>query len=353
MVGALVLSLSLIGSFNAFAGTWNVDQRGWSYQDDSGSFVVNNWVKSNGVWYYMNSAGLMETNQFVNHNGSWYFVDENGAMVYDAVRLIGDKWYRFDNTGRMATGWQYINNNWYYYDGSGAMQLGWQNINGQWYLLGGADGRMLIGWQQINNNWYYLFSDGHMAVGIQTVDGKEQLFRTDGVWIQDADTNGVADSANATVDSLFNAAYEDMDWDEIENLAKKYYSSFYQTCSQSIDVINKWRTQEHKSTVTFSSNLTKSAMALAITNKAFNYYGLDSTKTNGTVEYEECAEMFNVGTSGLGIVMEKGASISEAIQNLYTKTSLETICNSNFKSCGFGFVRLDDGTYIVVAEFSK
>lgn len=350
LCSCMVMSLSALCSFSAFAGTWNTDQRGWTYQNDDGSFVVSNWVKSNGVWYYMNTAGLMATNQFVFHDGSWYFVDENGAMVYDCAKAINGKWYRFDNTGRMITGWQYINENWYYYDGSGAMLTGWNLINDNWYLLGGSDGRMLVGWQQIGNNWYYLFSDGHMAIGAQTVDGKEQLFRTDGVWIQDSDTNGVLNESNVTVDSLFNAAYEDMDWDEIESLAKKYYTSFYQTCSDSIGVLNQWRATEHKSSLTFSSNLTKSSMALAISNKAYDYYGSDNTKTNGTVEYQQCADFFSVNTDSMGLVMAKGKTLSEAIQTLYNKEQLKVICNANYTTCGFGFVRLDDGTYICVVE---
>lgn len=341
----------MFGSLTAYAGQWQTEQRGWTYQNDDGTYAVNQWVYHNNVYYWVNSAGVMESNTWVNYKDRWYYLDSNGAMISNTAREIGGKWYRFNSDGSMVTGWHQDNGKWYFFDGSGAMLTGWQFINGQWYLLGGSDGSMNTGWAEVGGKWYYLFSDGHMAVGVQTVDGKEQLFKTNGEWIKDADTNnGQSTGATDTIDSLFNAAYEDMEWEDIESLASKYYSNFYQTSANAIDELNKWRATNNSSNVTLSSSLTKSAMALAITNKAFDYFGADAESTAGVTEWAECAEMFNASVEG--IAMAKGDSLADAIQKLYNKEQLAVITKPKYTNCGFGFVRLDDGKYICAVLFN-
>lgn len=349
--GAVVLGLAaglaLGGTITSFAGNWQTDSRGWIYQKDDGTYAANEWVYHNNVYYFVNSAGVMVTNQWVTHNGAWYWVDENGAMLSNCAKMINGKWYRFNSNGTMVTGWYKDGSKWFYFDGSGAMVTGWVDLGGTWYYLGESDGSMTTGWLDWGGNKYYLFSDGHMAIGVQTVDGKEQLFRTDGIWVKDADTNnGQSTNDDLTVASLFNAAYEDMGWDDIESLAKKYYSNFYQTSSNAIATINTWRDSNKVKQLTFSSSLTKAAFALAITNKSFDYFGADCSTTSGVVEYKECAELFDAELSTL--TMARGETLSAAIQKLYNKEQLEAITKPAYTACGFGFVRLDDGTFIVV-----
>lgn len=342
----LTAGLALGSAMTSFAGEWQTDSRGWIYKKDNGTYAANEWVYHNNVYYFVNTAGVMLTNQWVNYNGNWYWVDENGAMLKDTVRMINNKWYRFRSDGSMVTGW-HNSGKWYLYAGSGELLTGWQYVNGQWYFLGGADGSMSTGWLDWNGNKYYLFSDGHMAMGVQTVDGKEQLFRTDGVWIQDADTNnGQPAETNETIESLFDAAYENMGWDDIENLAGKYYRNFYPTSSEAIATINGWRSSNKVQQLNLSSSLTKAAFALAITNKSFDYFGADCSSTSGVVEYQECADIYDAKLSTL--VMSKGNTISEAIQSLYNKEQLGAITKPEYTGCGFGFVRLDSGEFVIV-----
>ena len=43
---------------SAFAGTWKQDNTGWWYQNDNGSFPVNQWAQINGSWYYFDASGV-------------------------------------------------------------------------------------------------------------------------------------------------------------------------------------------------------------------------------------------------------------------------------------------------------
>lgn len=339
------------GTMTSYAGSWQQDARGWIYQNDDGTYATNQWVLHNGAYYYMNSAGVMQSNCWINWNGHWYWLDANGVMVHDCSLNINGKWYRFNSDGSMITGWHKQNYDWYYFDADGALATGWRQAGGQWYYLGGSDGSMTTGWLQLGNDWYYLYSDGHMATGVQTVDGKQQLFMADGRWVKDADTNdGQSTGDELTIDSLFNAAFEDMTWDEIETLTNKYYSNFYPTSVNAIAELNKWRASNRVGDLSLSSSLTKSAFALAIANKSYDFYGVDDSATTGVIEYKEAAEMFNANIDSL--TMAKGSTLSEAIQKLYNKEQLEVITKPAYTSCGFGFIRLDDGEFIVVVQLN-
>lgn len=347
VTGALVLG----GAMTSYAGTWQQDARGWVYQNSDGTYVTSNWVLHNGAYYYMNSAGVMQSNCWISWNGNWYWLDANGVMVHDCALNINGKWYRFNSSGAMIRGWYQQNYKWYYYNSDGDMATGWKQVGDKWYYMGGSDGSMSTGWLQLGSDWYYLYSDGHMATGVQTVDGKQQLFLPDGRWVQDADTNdGQITEDEYTIASLFNAAFEDMTWDEIQTLTNKYYTNFYPTSVNALEVLNEWRASNRVGSLSLSSSLTKSSFALAIANKSYDFYGADDSATTGVVEYKECAKLFSASIDSL--TMAKGATLSEAIQKLYNKEQLEIITDPSYTSCGFGFIRLDDGNFIVVVELN-
>ena len=85
-LAALALSISIPAS----AGTWQKDENGWWWQEDDGSYPVNEWKwidgNSDGIaeCYCFNSAGYMYADQAtpdgyrVNASGAW--VDVNGAV---------------------------------------------------------------------------------------------------------------------------------------------------------------------------------------------------------------------------------------------------------------------------------
>lgn len=338
------------GAFTSYAGQWQTDARGWVYQNDDGTYAVNQWVYDKGVYYFMGTDGVMKTNQWTSYNGRWYYLDESGAMVYGTVRNIGGKYYSFNPDGSMQTGWVQRDGKWYFYDASGALQTGWVFVNNNWYYMGGADGSMSTGWITLGNDRYYLFADGHMASGVQTVDGIKQFFMPDGRFVPDADTNnGVTDTDVARM-SLFNSAYEDMGWTEIEELADKYYSNLYSTSNEILTVINGWRDTNRVPQLKLSSSLSKSAFALAIANKAYNFYGADDKETTGVEEYAQAAYMFDANVKGLAMAKEK--DLSKAVQSLYNKQQLQVICQNDFTAAGIGFIRLDDGNYILIMEFN-
>ena len=56
----ILLSCLVACSFNAFAG-WQNENGFWTYINDQGQRVVNNWVFDNGAVYFMNQNGIMKT----------------------------------------------------------------------------------------------------------------------------------------------------------------------------------------------------------------------------------------------------------------------------------------------------
>ena len=65
----------------------------------------------------------------------------------------------------------------------GIMQTGWLYNNNAWYYLQPGSGIMQTGWLLLGSNWYYLQKNGEMATETITIDGKQEVFHTNGVWI--------------------------------------------------------------------------------------------------------------------------------------------------------------------------
>lgn len=83
MIVMAVLTLTM--TMTALAGEWKKDNVGWWYQNDDGSYTVNNWQwidgNNDGVaeCYYFDNTGYMWTNAKPTPDG--YTVDANGAWV--------------------------------------------------------------------------------------------------------------------------------------------------------------------------------------------------------------------------------------------------------------------------------
>ena len=57
------ITMSIIMSSTAIAGTWAQDTTGWYYQNDDGTCPTNQWFQDyDGKWYYLNETGYMLTN---------------------------------------------------------------------------------------------------------------------------------------------------------------------------------------------------------------------------------------------------------------------------------------------------
>lgn len=116
------------------AGQWQMNETGWWFRLDDGSYAVN----------------------------SWQYVAYNGVA----------RWYRFDANGYICKGW-------------------FTDADGHRYYLNpvsdGLMGSMLTGWQQIDGIWYYFntVSDGTqgaLLVNTTTPDGYN--VDANGQWIQ-------------------------------------------------------------------------------------------------------------------------------------------------------------------------
>lgn len=75
---AIALSLPVL----SFAGQWKLDNNGWWYQNDDGSWTSNGWQLINGQYYYFNGSGYMLANTTTPDG---YYVGADGAWVQNAA----------------------------------------------------------------------------------------------------------------------------------------------------------------------------------------------------------------------------------------------------------------------------
>lgn len=60
---------------------WLLDQFGWWYRFNDGSYPTNGWLQINGVWYCFDSVGYMRTG-WIQAGNSWYYCDvSSGGML--------------------------------------------------------------------------------------------------------------------------------------------------------------------------------------------------------------------------------------------------------------------------------
>ena len=118
----LLAAISALCASTVWGAGWGQDERGYRYQNPTGSYA------------------------------------RSGFSTIDGVL------YNFDADGYMLTGWAQSDGKWYYFTpGSGAQALNWTQIDGKWYYLDASKGgAMHTGWKTENNKTYYFGSDGYM-----------------------------------------------------------------------------------------------------------------------------------------------------------------------------------------------
>lgn len=104
-VAAIALSMAMLGSFFAYADTtqstqkavseqtmessksqgpgtrgWKQESGLWKYENEDGSYIVNNWKEYDGDWYYFDANGNMTTNYITPDN---YYIDFSGKRMTD------------------------------------------------------------------------------------------------------------------------------------------------------------------------------------------------------------------------------------------------------------------------------
>ncbi|MBS6646774.1 MAG: hypothetical protein KH366_24665 [Clostridiaceae bacterium] len=98
------LAMATAMSITVFAGEWKQDTTGWWYQNDDGSYLVNQWYQDfDGKWYYFNETGYLFTDgttpdgRIVGSDGAWISpVTGEPKTVLNNIEnwVIGDLWNR-------------------------------------------------------------------------------------------------------------------------------------------------------------------------------------------------------------------------------------------------------------------
>ncbi|GLC81167.1 hypothetical protein [Lacrimispora brassicae] len=93
-----IIGITLGISTTAFAGQWQQDNIGWYYQNDDGSYVINDWLTlSDTEKYHFDENGYMQTG-VIEVNELKYYLYEDGRLTYNWNTPEG---YRVDYTGRI------------------------------------------------------------------------------------------------------------------------------------------------------------------------------------------------------------------------------------------------------------
>ena len=84
-VATLATSLALASSITSLAGEWQKDNIGWWWQEDDGSYPVNEWKQVNSKWYYFDASGYMVANRWIGN----YYLGADGAMLVSTTTPDG------------------------------------------------------------------------------------------------------------------------------------------------------------------------------------------------------------------------------------------------------------------------
>lgn len=91
-------------SMTSFAGEWKLDQVGWWYQNDDGSYAKDGWAKIDNVWYWFDETGYMETG-WIYDAGNYYYLVESGGMAAGTDVIVDGSLYRFASDGALMDDW--------------------------------------------------------------------------------------------------------------------------------------------------------------------------------------------------------------------------------------------------------
>lgn len=68
------------GATGSTGGYWCLDQYGWWYRNQNGSYTVNNWQVIDGLYYFFNDSGYMRVG-WIPWNNKWYYCGPDGALM--------------------------------------------------------------------------------------------------------------------------------------------------------------------------------------------------------------------------------------------------------------------------------
>ncbi|MCI9161790.1 MAG: hypothetical protein HFG59_00785 [Lachnospiraceae bacterium] len=174
LLAAMIGSCMMAGT--AFAGQWRLDQVGYWYQNDDGSYPHSAWMRdTDGKWYYFNEAGYMHT----------------GWLV------LGDKMYYLDASGKMLTGQQTVDGSVYRFDavngdlietiqtdqwGAQGLEVNTEDLSGYFSRIGGGADLNIV-----KTKYGYLV-EGRTAAG-DTVDNYMEMIDDSTAYVCDGDVD--------------------------------------------------------------------------------------------------------------------------------------------------------------------
>ena len=92
------LTMSIFLSSTSLAGQWQQDSKGWWYQEDNGSYQVNDWKEIEGKRYHFNQKGYMDIGWKKINTTKVENRQDGTQYSYDT-----DLWYLFDASGTLVT----------------------------------------------------------------------------------------------------------------------------------------------------------------------------------------------------------------------------------------------------------
>lgn len=97
-----VLGLTMLMSFNAYAGVdgWKQENNSWKYYKEDKALKA--WQQINNKWYFLNEDGSLKTGWYMDAANNWYFLDSSKTT----------------NEGVLLSGWQWIDGYCYYFEGT-------------------------------------------------------------------------------------------------------------------------------------------------------------------------------------------------------------------------------------------
>ena len=97
-----VLGLTMLMSFNAYAGAdgWKQENNKWKYYKEDKALKA--WQQINNNWYFFNEDGSLKTGWYMDAANNWYFLDSSKTA----------------NEGVLLSGWQWIDGYCYYFEGT-------------------------------------------------------------------------------------------------------------------------------------------------------------------------------------------------------------------------------------------
>ena len=103
-----VLGLTILMSFNAYAGAdgWKQENNKWKYYKEDKALKA--WQQINNKWYFFKEDGNLKTGWHLDASNNWYFLDSSKTA----------------NEGVLLSGWQWIDGYCYYFEGTDKASYG-------------------------------------------------------------------------------------------------------------------------------------------------------------------------------------------------------------------------------------